>query len=237
VSEATMQCQREGCTETVTWSGKGRKPRYHSDACKQEAYRNRKREQHNRRMREHRSKLYAVPIELKKANQFVALHHRHNNPVPLHRFSIGAVDETGLLRGVAIVNNPIVPQLMDGFTLEVLRVATDGCPNACSFLYGAARSATFALGYRKLISYTLQTESGASMRGAGWQKVAEVSSHKGRTHRPGRKQLEVYGQSKWRWETINPEYARNKARPTTIILPEQMQHHEDHLQLDLFEQI
>jgi hypothetical protein len=221
-------------TEFPDRVGGGNPRKYCSEACKQKAKRVTKQANHVKRMREHRSKLYAVPIELKKANQFVTLHHRHNNPVPLHRFSIGAVDETGLLRGVAIVNNPIVPQLMDGFTLEVLRVATDGCPNACSFLYGAARSATFALGYRKLISYTLQTESGASMRGAGWQKVAEVSSHKGRDHRPGRKQLEVYGQSKWRWETINPEYARNKARPTQIVLPEQMQEQTDHTQLNLF---
>jgi hypothetical protein len=58
--------------------------------------------------------------------------------------------------------------LDDGLTAEVNRVATDGCPNACSALLGAARRAVFAMGYRRIITYTLPEEGGASLRGAGW---------------------------------------------------------------------
>jgi hypothetical protein len=232
-----MKCSLVDCTNEVAWSGKGRKSLYCSEACKQKAKRVRNQTKRVNRMREQRSKLYVVQISLDIANQFVRLHHRHNNPVPLHRFSLGAIDETGLLRGVAIVNNPIVPQLMDGQTLEVNRIATDGCPNACSFLYAGSRTATFALGYRKLITYTLQSESGSSLRGAGWQKVKEVEAHKGWAHRPGRKKLEVYNNAKWRWETINPEFVKNKERPTHIILPPAMTatNIDAHLQLGLFE--
>lgn len=213
-----MKCKNTDCTIEIEQPTTGRRKVYCSDACKQEMYRNRKQELRNKKLREGRSKLFVVQITLDIANRFVSLHHRHNNPVPLHRFSLGAIDETGLLRGVAIVNNPIVPQLMDGQTLEVLRIATDGCANACSFLYASARTATFALGYRKLITYTLQSESGSSLRGAGWEKVKEVDAHRGRSHRPGRKHLEVYKSAKWRWETINPAF-RDKQRPTKITLP------------------
>ena len=50
---------------------------------------------------------------------------------------------------------------------------TDGTPNANSCLYGAAWRAAQALGYRRLITYTQEGESGASLRGAGWKVVAE----------------------------------------------------------------
>jgi hypothetical protein len=62
----------------------------------------------------------------------------------------------------------------DGFTLEVTRVATDGCPNACSALYGAAWKVARAMGYRRLITYTLPEEGGSSLRGAGWTEDGSV---------------------------------------------------------------
>lgn len=228
------KCAIPDCENEVVWSGHGQRKKYCSEACKQKAKRVRNEANRVKRMREQRSKLYVVNISLDTANAFVRLHHRHNNPVPVARFSLGAIDETGLLRGVVIVNNPIVPQLMDGWTLEVLRLATDGCPNACSFLYGAARATTFTLGYKKLITYTLQTESGSSLRGAGWKKVRDVVPHSGRSHRPNRKQLEVYAVAKWRWETVNPEFERNKDRPTQIILPEALQQTKKQVQPTLF---
>ena len=66
------------------------------------------------------------------------------------------------LRGVVIVCRSVG---QDGFTREVTRVASDGCPNACSVLYEATRKVTFELGYLKLIIYTPQTESGSSLCG------------------------------------------------------------------------
>lgn len=73
-----------------------------------------------------------------------------------------------------MIGRPVARHMDDGFTLEVNRVATDGCDNACSALYGAAWRAARALGYRKLITYTLASEPGSSLRGAGWTVVGEV---------------------------------------------------------------
>jgi hypothetical protein len=185
-------------------------------------------------MREQRSKLYIVPCSLDTANAFVTLLHRHNKAVPGAKFCVGVTDEAGHLCGVAIVGRPVARNLDDGFTLEVNRLTTNGTINACSALYGAARKAAFDLGYRRLVTYTLMDESGASMRGAGWTRVAEVQASQGWHSRAGRKEQSVYLANKWRWETINPEYARNKARPTQIVLPEQMHEQTDHTQLNLF---
>lgn len=118
--------------------------------------------------------LTIVPCDWPSANAFVKQHHRHHQPVPGAKFALAVADETGTVRGVAIVGRPVARLQDDGWTLEVNRVATDGTRNACSMLYGAARRATFALGYRRLITFTLQEEGGASLRGAGWKCLGEV---------------------------------------------------------------
>ncbi len=40
--------------------------------------------------------------------------------------------------------------------------------NVCSFLYGAAARAAAAMGYNRIITYTLDSENGASLRASGW---------------------------------------------------------------------
>ena len=132
-------------------------------------------------------KLVIVTCSLEEANNFVALWHRHHKPVVGHKFSLSVVDDQDV-RGVAIIGRPVSRHLDDGRTLEVTRVATDGCPNACSALYGAARRATFALGYQRLITYTLGTESGASLRGAGWKVIGEAGG--GSWSRPSRPRVD-----------------------------------------------
>ena len=111
--------------------------------------------------------LTLIPVSLAQANEFVRQHHRHHKPVAGHKFSIGCA-ENGRLCAVAIVGRPVSRYLDDGFTLEVNRLCSDGTKNACSILYAAAARATRAMGYRKIITYTLDTESGASLRAAGW---------------------------------------------------------------------
>ena len=111
--------------------------------------------------------LNLIPVPLSEANVFVARHHRTHKPVTGHKFSIGCT-ENGRLVGVAIVGRPVSRHLDDGLTLEVNRLCTDGTKNACSFLYGAAWRAARVLGYRKIITYILDTESGTSLRAAGW---------------------------------------------------------------------
>jgi hypothetical protein len=88
-------------------------------------------------------------VELAQANAFVAAHHRHHSPVVGHKFSLGA-QLAGDLMGVVIVGRPVSRMRDDGDTLEVTRLCTTGHRNACSFLYGAAARATFALGYHRI---------------------------------------------------------------------------------------
>ena len=116
--------------------------------------------------------LELTPTTLAEANEFVAQHHRHHKPVPGAKFCI-AVSEGDTVHGVAIVGRPVARMLDNGWTLEVNRVATDGARNACSMLYGAAWRAAKALGYRRLITYTLPEEGGASLRASGWRLIGE----------------------------------------------------------------
>ncbi len=143
--------------------------------------------------------LTIIPCELDEANVFIEMHHRHHKPVIGHKFSLAVVDEARVIRGVATIGRPVARFLDDGLTLEVNRVATDGCPNACSALYGAARRASFALGYKKLITYTLPEEGGASLRGAGWKCIGKAGGDS--WNRESRPRIDKHPtQEKFRWE-------------------------------------
>ena len=106
------------------------------------------------------------PIDLKAANRYVMENHRHNGKVLVHRFSIACYDGDRLC-GVAIVGNPSARKLDDGNTVEVKRVCTDGTRNACSILYGRCARIAREMGWNKIITYTLESESGASLRASG----------------------------------------------------------------------
>lgn len=111
-------------------------------------------------------------VSLSEANDFVAGLHRHHKPVVGHLFSLGAV-LAGKLVGVVIVGRPVSRMRDDGITAEVTRLCTDGTKNACSFLYGAAARAAFALGFKRIGTYILKSESGISVKAAGWKLIGE----------------------------------------------------------------
>lgn len=115
------------------------------------------------------------PITLKEANRFVGLEHRHNQPVRGHRWSLAAYID-GRIVGVIIVGRTIAAGLHDDRRAEVLRLATDGTRNACSFLYRRAKRVAQAMGYVSLITYTRADESGSSMRAIGACCVAEIEA-------------------------------------------------------------
>jgi hypothetical protein len=117
--------------------------------------------------------LVLVPLPLDEANAYVGENHRHHGPVRGHKFSIGAA-ERGRIVGVAIVGRPVGRGYDDGLTLEVLRLCTDGTRNACSWLYARCWRAAQALGYTRMVTYTLASESGASLRASNWRVVGEV---------------------------------------------------------------
>ena len=103
--------------------------------------------------------LEIVPMTLREANAFVEQNHRHHGPVVGHKFSIGISDGEKIV-GVAIVGRPVSRHLDDGWTLEVNRLCTDGSRNACSALYAAAWRAARAMGYKRLVTYILESETG-----------------------------------------------------------------------------
>jgi hypothetical protein len=90
-----------------------------------------------------------------------------------HKFSVAATFD-GALVGVAIVGRPVSRIRDDGLTLELTRLCTDGTRNACSFLIGKAARAAFALGFKRIGTYILQSESGVSLRAAGWTLIGET---------------------------------------------------------------
>ena len=112
--------------------------------------------------------LKTYPITLTDARMFVANHHRHHRPPPGGLFAIAAARESELV-GVIIVGRPVSRHMDDNLTAEVTRCATDGTKNACSILYGAAWRSARELGYRRMITYTLPSEGGASLRACGWK--------------------------------------------------------------------
>jgi hypothetical protein len=154
------------------------------------------------------SGLALIPITLRRANDFVAEHHRHSGRTARNggKFAVGVTFDQSLI-GVAIVGNPVSATYMDGFTAEVLRVCvSDDAPkNACSFLYGRCWRIWQQMGGRRLITYTLLEESGSSLKGAGWKVLGSVKPHKRWTQRNGTDGLErqhkaIYDRPKLRWE-------------------------------------
>jgi hypothetical protein len=126
-----------------------------------------------------RIKLTIVPVSLRTARAFIAWTHRHLNPPQGAKFAIGVNTENGTLVGVATAGRPVARAFDDGFTIEITRLSTDGTPNACSALVGAAWRVARAMGYRRLITYTLASEPGTSLRAAGLRRVADRPAHSG----------------------------------------------------------
>ena len=117
--------------------------------------------------------LEIVPMTLAEANAFVEANHRHHGKVVGHKFSIGLSDGEKIV-GVCIVGRPVSRYLDDGWTLEVTRLCTDGTRNGCSMLYSAAWRAAKAMGYKRLVTYILESENGASLRASGWKCVGQA---------------------------------------------------------------
>jgi hypothetical protein len=156
------------------------------------------------------AKLRTVPLTLEEANTLVLHWHRHHVPVQQSKFCIGATEITGRLCGAIIVGRPVARVLDNGVSLEVNRCVTDGTPNACSLLYGAAARAAKALGYSRIWTYTRADEEGASLRAAGWT-LNDGNIRARSWDMPGRKRTdktEIIGRQRWLWESGLPEIER-----------------------------
>jgi len=153
------------------------------------------------------------PITLRDANDFVQSFHRHNGRTSRDggKFAISLIQD-GELAAVAIVGNPLSATYMDGVTAEVLRlcVRDEAERNACSKLYAACWRAWRAMGGQRLITYTLKTESGDSLRGAGWKVIGQTKAvapgwRKNDQLNSLRTWSPVMGQEKLRWEKSDHE--------------------------------
>lgn len=141
--------------------------------------------------------LRITPITLAEANAFVRQHHRHHKPAVGCKFCIAVA--MAEVVGVAIVGRPVSRVLDTGWTLEINRLCTDGTRNASSMLARAAWRAARALGYTRLITYTLPQEGGSSMRGAGFYLVGKAGG--GSWHTPSRPRVDTAPtQAKLLWE-------------------------------------
>ena len=138
------------------------------------------------------------PLTLAEAHAFVRQFHRHHAPSVGGKFAIGVNDGTNVV-GVVVVGRPVARHFDNGWTAEVTRLATDGTANACSILYAAAWRAARAMGYTRLVTYTLPTEGGASLRAAGWRVVGEAGG--GSWSCQSRPRVDKHPlQTKWLWE-------------------------------------
>ncbi len=141
-----------------------------------------------------------VPITLRDARAYVAEHHSHHPPPQGGLFAVSCA-EGGEIVGVAIVGKPVARNLADDWTAEVTRVAVrSGAPmGTASKLYAACWRACRAMGYRRLVTYTLLEERGVSIRAAGWRVVAETQG--GSWSREDRPRVDRHPlQAKFRWE-------------------------------------
>lgn len=143
-------------------------------------------------------RLALVPITLSDAHVFVTRYHRHHRAAQGGLFAVAcAVGEE--VCGVAVIGRPVSRMLDDGWSAEVTRLATTGEANACSMLYRAAWRACKALGYRRLITYTLSSEPGTSLRSAGFREVGRAGG--GSWSVPSRPRVDRHPlQEKIKWE-------------------------------------
>ena len=147
--------------------------------------------------------LSIIPLSLKEANEFVTKYHRHNKKCAGHKFSIGAVYKNEIV-GVVIVGRPVARKLDNRFTLEINRnCVLDTAPKGtCSFLYSRAIKIWQTMGGKKIITYTLETESGSSLKAVNFNKETTVQTFKkntGWTTRTNRIWQEVQATPRIRW--------------------------------------
>lgn len=143
------------------------------------------------------------PITFRQASQYVSEHHRHHLPTIGCKFCVGCFVENKMV-GVAVCGRPVSRRLDDGITLEINRVCTDGTKNACSKLYGACCRVAKEMGYKQVITYTLASEDGASLKASNFICEGQTGG------------LEWNGRSKPKNEGIYPHEKKIRWRKTLI---------------------
>lgn len=128
--------------------------------------------------------LVIFPMTLRQANTLIVAWHRHHKPVKGCRFCIGVRAVDGVVHGAAIIGRPTARLNPQYDWAEVTRLVTDGTHNACSKLYGATARICKEMGFKRIQTFILDSESGVSLRAAGW--VFDGYSDGGDWNRPSR---------------------------------------------------
>ena len=118
-------------------------------------------------------RLEIVPVTQKEAHAFADRRYKQQKRIKGYQFSVGCTDGDRMV-GVANVARPASRYMDDGWTLEMTGVCTDGSEDVRLMLYAAAWRAARALGYRKLITYVMDTEPGTGLKMAGWKCIGQV---------------------------------------------------------------
>jgi hypothetical protein len=116
------------------------------------------------------------PVTIREARAFVDAHHRHSRAPVGAICAVGVETVHGRLQGVGLLGRPVARGAQTGRTAEITRVCTDGAKNAPSKIYGALARAARALGYDLVITYTLASEPGTSLRAAGFHEAARLKA-------------------------------------------------------------
>lgn len=135
----------------------------------------------------HEKHLRLWPLTIKQANKMVGDWHRHHGTVPGMRWAQGIVEkETKRLVGAVIVGRPVARMTDQYMVAEATRCVTDGYRNGCSKLYGACARAAQNHGFDEIQTFILKSESGVSLRAAGWIEDTDHISRGGSWNRPSR---------------------------------------------------
>lgn len=139
-------------------------------------------------------------IDFSAACDFIDKHHEHNKRTVGHIFSLG-LWRGRVLIGVAVCGRPVSRHLDDGKTIEVYRNCVPHCfkntKNACSILYGACIRTAKKKGFTKVITYTLMSEKGSSLKAANF--IMEAENVGGIKWTGKRKFVDDSGELKRRW--------------------------------------
>lgn len=156
-------------------------------------------------------RLFAIPMTFRQGSAWVAKLHRHNKPPRGCKFVIGAVDDDGMIHGVAMAGRPVARGSDDGLTLEVNRTVTDGTPNVNSFLYAACWRVGKAMGYLRCVTMTQGDEPGTSLKAAGYTLIGErpargswMDSTSDERLRAMRDPVGNGGMPRMAWEALSP---------------------------------
>lgn len=145
--------------------------------------------------------LHVIPIELADANQVIEAWHRHHQPCVGHRFSLGCVDDKGVIHGAAVVGRPVARLAgHPSQVLEVTRLVSDGTKNVCSMLYSAAARSGREMGFLKIQTYILaDEETGVSLKASGWicEGVAGGGQWKHTDRKPRREDQPTGKKMRW----------------------------------------